>query len=871
MVLSTGMRVGPYEILAPLGAGGMSEVYRALDPRLQREVAIKVLRADTMAPGDRRRIEHEARAAGSLNHPNILTIYDIGEEQGTPYIVSELVEGEPLRTLLSGSPLAIRKVLDIAIQTAAGLAKAHANHLTHRDLKPENIMVLCDGRVKILDFGLARPESEPDSGEQTQTASGMVAGTLAYMSPEQAQGEGVDFRSDQFSFGSILYEMATGRHPFLRQDRVSTLAAIVRDDPAPIAAVNPLVPAPLRWAIERCLSKEPVARFASSADLYQQLQDIRNHLSEMTTSGAVPAAPPAAKRRKWLPAASFGLAALIAGFATATLILPTHRSAPAWRYTPFVTEGINETEPAWSPDGKALAYVGSVDGISQVFARSLDSPVPAQITNAPASCHGPFWAPSGLHIYYWSSSSLWSVSAAGGAAQEVIRDVASAGVSAAISPDGKTMAFFREKSTRSSVYFVRFPGGTPAAYNRSPFPADFRFSGGMRFSTDSRHLLVWMTPDVDRGVEIWLLPFPDGTPRRVPADLAPRYRILSASWMPDNQHAVFATEISPGEGSHVFMLDTHTGAVEQVTSGTGEEREPAVSTDGRRMAFVSGGEDTDLLEVSVDGSSVRSLLATSRHEYRADWSPSGRQFLYISDASGVPEIWLRSPADGWAMPIVRGTADGFLSYGAPRFSPDGQRIAYLRVAAKHLIWISNISGGQPVPLEQESADQHLPAWSPDGNWIGYTRYFRQRWEITRAPSGGGGQPVYIGPGGNARGNLEWSPSGDRIAFSDPDTTTVFVVSAGGGTPKLLCNGVLAFTFTKDGSGIYAVHRAKDRKWEMATMTVPDGIQTTVTPLNLSPESNVFSLRLHPDGKRFALSVATRKRDIWILDGFSMPR
>src|SRR5215831_17002993 len=221
MPLAPSSRLGPYEILAPLGAGGMGEVYRARDPRLGREVALKVLRADALKDEERRRrFEIEARAASSRNPPNILTIYDIGEERGTPFFVSELVEGESLRAVLRGGSLPTRKLLDIGVQIADGLAAAHQADITHRDLKPENIMLTREGRVKILDFGLARPAATPEEQTVSElvTKPGVVLGTLAYMSPEQARGEKVDFRSDQFSFGSVLYEMATGKRPFQRQD-----------------------------------------------------------------------------------------------------------------------------------------------------------------------------------------------------------------------------------------------------------------------------------------------------------------------------------------------------------------------------------------------------------------------------------------------------------------------------------------------------------------------------------------------------------------------------------------------------------------------------------------------------------------------------
>ena len=261
MSLPAGTRLGPYELSASLGAGGMGEVYRARDARLSRDAAVKVLPAELAGDAERiARFEQEARSASALNHPNIITIYEVGTADGAAWIAMELVEGKTLRDLLAAGPLPVRRLLPIAAQIADGLAKAHESGIVHRDLKPENVMVNKDGFVKILDFGLAKlaaPAS--DAGSQLATLvgpgtrPGMVMGTVGYMSPEQASGEAVDFRSDQFSFGSILYEMATGQRAFQKKTAVETLSAIIRDEPQPIAAVNPQAPAPLRWIVERCL------------------------------------------------------------------------------------------------------------------------------------------------------------------------------------------------------------------------------------------------------------------------------------------------------------------------------------------------------------------------------------------------------------------------------------------------------------------------------------------------------------------------------------------------------------------------------------------------------------------------------------------
>jgi predicted ATPase/serine/threonine protein kinase len=283
--LTAGTKLGPYEIIASLGAGGMGEVYRARDTHLARTVAIKILPAAFSADQDRlHRFQEEARSASALNHPNIVTIYDLGQEGSTHYIAMELVEGKTLRELLVSGPLPMRKAIEIATQVAEGLTKAHEAGIAHRDLKPENLMISHDGLVKILDFGLAKlgsPSGEvPDVCTTSQTPAGLVLGTVGYMSPEQASGDRLDFRSDQFSFGLVLYEMVTGKRAFQRRTAPETLVAILREEAEPIGVRNPEAPAPLCWAIERCLAKEPDKRYVSTRDLARELAAIRDRFSE---------------------------------------------------------------------------------------------------------------------------------------------------------------------------------------------------------------------------------------------------------------------------------------------------------------------------------------------------------------------------------------------------------------------------------------------------------------------------------------------------------------------------------------------------------------------------------------------------------------
>src|SRR5262245_3404970 len=373
MSLSTGSRLGSYEIVSPLGAGGMGEVYRARDTKLGREVAIKVLPEETASdPGRRQRFGQEARSASALNHPNILTIYDIGTSDGTVYIAMELVEGRTLRELVaSGEPVPTKRLLDVAVQTAEGLAKAHAAGIVHRDLKPENLMVSKDGFVKILDFGLAKlTETAPQDASVLPTAvaaptePGTVMGTAGYMSPEQASGQPVDYRSDQFSLGTIVYEMATGKRAFQRKTGAETLVAIIREEPEPLAQAAPAAPAPVRWIVDRLLAKDPDERYASTRDLARELESVRDHLSETTASGGLAAAgveAPPVRRRGWLlPAA----ATLVTGIAAGYLLrgLPRQDTNAVSELKPLTFSHGSIRGARFAPDGQTIVYGAAWDG-----------------------------------------------------------------------------------------------------------------------------------------------------------------------------------------------------------------------------------------------------------------------------------------------------------------------------------------------------------------------------------------------------------------------------------------------------------------------------------------------------------------------------
>src|SRR6266496_4131683 len=434
MPLAAGTKLGPYELLAPLGAGGMGEVYRARDTRLGRDVAIKVLPSSLSADHDRlRRFEQEACAAGALNHPNILIVHDIGTHEGSPYVVSELLEGETLRQRISGTPLAQRRVLDYALQIAHGLAAAHEKGIVHRDLKPDNIFITNDGRVKILDFGIAKL-TQPDGGQsQTEiptrrvdTDPGIVLGTVGYMSPEQVRGRPVDQRADIFSFGAILYEMLSGRRAFHGESAAETMSAILKEDPPELSETNHNVSPALERLVNHCLEKNPEARFHSASDLAFALEALSGatSISGQTATAIAPVWEPPKRRERlvWIGAtALLGLALL----AALPFVIAHFRSGPsienhATRFLVFPPEKTTLIGGGQhiSPNGLRLVYVATgSDGKRLLWTRPLDS-LAAQPLPGTEEGANPFWSPDGRFIgFFGAGSKLKKIELTGGPAQ----------------------------------------------------------------------------------------------------------------------------------------------------------------------------------------------------------------------------------------------------------------------------------------------------------------------------------------------------------------------------------------------------------------------------------------------------------------------
>src|SRR5262252_8496864 len=493
MTLAAGTQLGPYEILSPLGAGGMGEVYRARDSKLAREVAIKVLPSEFTSDSHRlERFEKEARTASALNHPNIVTIYEVGSVDGVAFIAMELVAGKTLRELLvAGGAMPLKRLLGVAAQAADGLAKAHAAGIVHRDLKPENIMVTKDGFVKILDFGLAKLVPGLDSSSQATIVTvdsqpGAVMGTAPYMSPEQARGDSVDYRTDIFSLGSILYEMLTCKQPFKGASAAQRLTAIIEDEPQPLAEANPKVLMPLRWVVERCLAKDPEERYSSTLDLARDLKSIRDHLSNTTASGSLTAAPSAATRPKWLTTAVLVLLGMMIGAALALWLRPSPRMS-AVSFHPLTFSG-NDFVPSVSPDGKTVAFVSGRDGVYRIWLKQLEGGGEMVLTSGPDD-QSPRFSPDGASVMFIHNHAAYRIPSIGGQARKLLDNVEDAGWS----PDGRQIAFVRYDGEQTRIGVVSIADG----------------SSNVIHTVENKHLLApsW-SPD---GTTIALIPQTTGT------------------------------------------------------------------------------------------------------------------------------------------------------------------------------------------------------------------------------------------------------------------------------------------------------------------------------------------------------------------------
>ncbi len=757
----SGKTIGRYEIISLIGAGGMGEVYLARDPQMNRNVALKLLPQHfTRLPDRVIRFQRESRAASALNHPNIITIYEIGQDRGINFIASEYIEGDTLRRRIQRGKLSMKESVEIAIQVASALEVAHSAGIVHRDIKPENIMIRGDGYVKTLDFGLAKlidiTDSDPNQFDQA-TESGTVLGTVNYMSPEQARGQEMDSRTDIFSLGVVLYEMVTGQQPFKGATIASTFDAILNKSPAPITSSNPDLSAELERIISRAMEKDRDIRYQTASDLRAVLKRLQRNLDSGITAsaGAVSTSSLAATKHFvshwWMKAA-------IASIVLALLV------ASAWLFLPRRDERINgirwqnaaalkitdqqgaEMFPSLSPDGKSLVYVSRAAGNDDIYLKRIGSRKPANLTEGDeAQDTQPAFSSDGKRIAFRRTDSdgggIFVMTETG----ESVKQLTKFGYNPAWSPDGKEIAC-AENSVESANRGL-IPSRMWIVNSATGESRELRVSDAVQpnWSPDGQRIAYW---GVHNGAQrdIWTVGVNGGEPVQVTDDA---FSDWNPVWSPDGNYLYFisnrkgvmnlwrvAVDESSGramsepelvpvpssntrfmtlssDGRHLaYVQANYTENIEkisfdpasgkavgnpvEITKSSSQLTFPSISPDGQVIVCQSAGTQLDVFSVKVGNPAINQLTDEETNEMLPVWSPNGRRIAYYSNKNGAYQIYLIDPDGSGARQITDADAPGAV---LPVWSPDGLRMAYSLFGGKSFIMNLNKPWREQTPVE----------------------------------------------------------------------------------------------------------------------------------------------------------------------------
>jgi len=892
MRIAPGTRLGPFEVVAPLGAGGMGEVYRARDERLGRDVAVKVLPAAAAEHGDAAvRFAKEARAASALNHPNIVVVHDVGQSGDVSWVAMELVDGSSLRQVLSGERPPLRRILQIAAQIADGLAAAHEKGITHRDLKPENVVVRPDGRAKILDFGLAKsaPPAATADDETVQatgepTAPGMVLGTPGYMSPEQASGRPADYRSDQFSFGSVLYEMVTGRRAFRRDTLPETLAAVVRDEPEPAGEIDPTLPLPVRWVIDRCLAKDPTERYASTRDLARDLAHLAEHLPSLSgrspLDSGIPATAPS--RKRWgLPAALVlgGLLLFAAGVLAGRRLSPAPAEPPTIRN---VTTSGHDEGPAVSPDGKSIVFSSDRDGISRVWIKQLPNGTETALTAGPDVA--PRFTPDGTAILFTrvtgGSPSILRVPAVGGEARRLLDDAGLADPS----PDGSRLAFLRAAREPGRTVTILAVSAADGSEPRDLWRTEGLQTLPPRWSPDGRLIAVAAGPrDIGSDIpwSITLVPAAGGAARTL-APAGAGGRLSTPAWISPGEilyarssdaagnfgGRLLTQRIAGGESKTLLaavtfgrVLDvafpgrvvaeapvmrqnlqfrpvapSSAAAPQWLTHGNGNDRQPVFSADGASLVFSSNRNGSlDLWRLTTATGGLIRMTDEKPDDRDPFLTGDGRHLLWSSTRSGHHEIWMADPDGSNPRQVSNDGADA----GNPSAPADLSWIVFASFQPEKAgVWKIRPDGSEARRLV--SGFVAAPHASPDGKWVLYTvpaPAARAAVHVVRLEDGAPAPfeldvPLAVPAPQYVAGRASWTPDGKAIAFIGQDE--------------------------RGRSGVFLQDFAPGRDTSASRRSLA----------GFDANTDVESFALSPDGRSLVLAVSENLSSLILVDGLA---
>jgi Tol biopolymer transport system component len=853
----------------------MSEVYRAHDSRIRRDVAVKVLPPTFAKFADRlHRFEQEARAAGALNHPNLLTIFDVGTAEGKAYIVTELLEGQTLRSHLRehGVPvrLPIRKAVDYSIQISNGLAAAHERGIVHRDLKPENLFVTKDGRVKILDFGVAKLRSadefalsDDDTMEQ-DTSPGTVIGTVGYMSPEQVRGQAVDHRSDLFSLGTVMHEMLAGEHPFRRDTPADTMSAILREDPTELTTLNPNVTPGLDRVVRHCLEKSPEQRFQSARDLAFQLDMLSSG------SGTVPTVetPVISRRRTAAIAAALALvlAALTAGWLLRGQLAGGKQPpvvfrqltyderleiapsiAPDGETFVFARAGANgldlylqrvdgrnainltercraaDSQPAFSPDGSQIAYRSECEG-GGIFLMGATGESSRRISD---SCFNPSWSPDGKQLVCGGESVSFTPTSRGTMSSLTVIDLQSGarrkllerdGVQPSWSPHGSRIAYWGMvgESAQRDLWTID-PRAKDPRQTVVRVTNDAAVDWNPVWSPDGRYL--YFGSDRNGAMNLWRVPINEETgktrgepePVMTPARFSGHYSITSASSVRNGTRLLFAS-IDQNESMQAVSFDPEVGATvgaaRPIVSGTFLVFSSQVSPDGHYVAVTNRGGQEDLFVVELATGVVRQLTNDPAHDRGATWSPDGTKIYFYSQRdTGRYEIW-SIHADGSNLTRVTSTSGRSVWY--PAASPDGKRVSFYNDEQGYVQTGTQTDGKiEPLPPAPDGLHPAMTAWSPDGSMLAG--------ELRDAP----GIAVYSFPTRGYRrltrsgAHPIWLPGGREILYGDAGRLRIVNVASAAVRDVATTLPIATMSLSADGRTlVFSDRRTESDVWMM---------------------------------------------------------
>jgi Tol biopolymer transport system component len=860
MSLSPGTKLGPYEILAPLGAGGMGEVFRARDPRLSREVAIKVLPPSFAKDADRmRRFEQEARAAGILNHPNITSIHDFGTVDGSPYVVMELLEGDTLRNRLSTGPVPVRKAIDWAIQMARGLAAAHEKGIVHRDLKPENVFVTKDGRVKILDFGLAKLKEEKPLGSQTgmptmvPTEPGVVLGTMGYMAPEQVRGQSADRRSDIFSFGAILYEMLSGQRAFRGDTAADTITAILTREPPDISQTNHDVHPGLDRIIRHCLEKNPEERFESARDLAFDLEALSGISTPRAISGA--AVPPAAPRRRWMVPVATGLLGVALGVAGGLFAGKRmyERATPSFRQLTFRNGLIQAAR--FGPDGQSIYYSASWEGKPlDLYVTRLDSPesrtfgLPnAGVLSVSSSGEMAVALDSRAQGGFTRVGTLARLGITGGGApREISHEVQFADWA----PDGQALAIVRDTNAKARLEF--------------PIGKEVYSTGGWmshpRISPDGKQIAFLEHPV--RGDDAGFVAI---------VDASGKHRALTDSfasagglcWSPRGNEVWFtASRVGFNRYLHAVSPSGRSRTLAEATGGLTLED---VSRDGR--VLVAQDKARQGMYALAPGAEKETEMSWLDWGLPADITKDGSMILFDeSGEGGGPgfSVYIRKLDGSPAVRLGEGSAQAL--------SPDGSQAAVIvRKGDVFQVVLYPTGAGQPRTIPVEGMILQQLGWLADGKGLLVEASEKGRGIRLYTMDLEGGKLRAFSPEGYRLASLHVRPGAREVAVFGPDQKR-YLYPIDGGEPTVIASlrpRENIAGWSADGKSLFVRLRDSSLPAVVESLDLATGKRERmreIRPADASGVTGVGAVRVTPDGKAYAYSFVRNLADLYVVEG-----